>query len=139
MGKVFADITVTNGDDDALQARGLLGPGAVRTVRVSDALVDTGATSLSLPAGIIETLGLRLFEEVLVETATGPATARRFRNVVLTVEGRSGTFDCLELPGGRSPLLGVVPMETLGLEPDLAAERLRLLPMTREDTYITIL
>jgi predicted aspartyl protease len=139
MGKVYAEVSITNGDDDAVQARGLLEPGQARTVRLSDVLVDTGATSLCLPAGIIETLGLRLFEEVLVETATGPATARRFRNVLLTVEGRSGTFDCLELPGGRSALLGVVPMEALGLEPDLAAERLRLLPMTREDTYITIL
>jgi predicted aspartyl protease len=101
--------------------------------------VDTGATILSLPSEIIEQLGLRFLDAVPVETATGPVLARRFRNAFLTVEGRGGTFDCLELPGGRSPLLGVIPLAALGLEPDLQAERLRLLPETTEDTHITIL
>jgi hypothetical protein len=92
-----------------------------------------------LPAAIIEQLGLRLLDEVPVETATGPAVARRFRNAALTVEGRTDNFTCLELPGGGSALLGVIPMEALGLEPDLKGERLRLLPLTRDDTYLTIL
>ncbi len=35
-------------------------------------------------------------------------------------------------------LLGVVPMETLGLEPDLRNQRLRLLPEEPGDTYYTI-
>lgn len=139
MGKVYARVTIANGGDVEVHARGLMAADDVRSIEVDDVLVDTGATSLCLPAGMIEQLGLRLVEEVPVETATGTAVARRFRNALLTVEGRSGSFDCLELPGGRSALLGVVPMETLGLEPDLANERLRLLPMTREDTYITIL
>lgn len=139
MGKVFADVTLVNGDDDALRARGEISTDQVRSVEVADVLVDTGATHLCLPRDLIERLGLRLLEEVQVATAAGPRTARRFRNVFLTVEGRSGTFDCIELPGGDRPLLGVVPLETLGLEPDLKNERLRLLPMTEGDTYITIL
>ncbi len=28
--------------------------------------------------------------------------------------GREGTFECLELPGGGAPLLGVIPLEALG-------------------------
>jgi ABC-type cobalamin transport system ATPase subunit len=27
---------------------------------------------------------------------------------------RKGTFECLELPGGKNPLLGVIPLEALG-------------------------
>lgn len=139
MGKVYTDITIANGGDEELAARGLLDPAAIRSIHLDDVLVDTEATLLSLPGDLISQLGLREFDDVPVDTATGPATARRFRNVVLTVEGRIGTFDVLELPGGNRPLLGVIPMEALGLVPDLAAERLRLLPMTRDDTYLTIL
>jgi predicted aspartyl protease len=117
----------------------MLGPEDVRSVNLAQVLVDTGATLLSLPKDLIERLGLRLGDEVTVQTATGTTVARRFRNAVLTVEGRTGTFDCLELPGGTSPLLGVVPMETLGLVPDIHAERLRLLPEKGDDTYLTIL
>jgi predicted aspartyl protease len=139
MGKVFADITVANGGDEELASRGLLEPADIRSIHLDNVLVDTGATLLSLPAGLIERLGLRLKDEVRVQTATGEAGARRFRNALLTVEGRTSTFDCLELPGGTSPLLGVVPLEALGLEPDLQAERLRLLPETTADTHLTIL
>jgi predicted aspartyl protease len=139
MGKVYADITVVSGDDEALQSRGLLEAGAVRSVHLTDVLVDTGATSLCLPAEIIGTLGLRLDREVSVETATGMATARLFRGALLTVEGRTDNFSCVELPGGQTPLLGVIPMEALGLEPDLIAQRLWLLPETTENTHITIL
>lgn len=139
IGKVYADVTLTNAFDDELRERGEISSDQVRSVHVADVLVDTGATHLCLPRELIEQLGLRLLEEVQVATAAGLRSARRFRNVFLTVEGRSGTFDCIELPGGDRPLLGVVPLETLGLEPDLANERLRLLPMTENDTYITIL
>ncbi|MGH9852718.1 MAG: aspartyl protease, partial [Blastocatellia bacterium] len=53
--------------------------------------------------------------------------------------GREGTFECLELPGGKRPLLGVIPLEAMGIEPDLRSQSLRLLPLTEQDTYLTIL
>ena len=53
--------------------------------------------------------------------------------------GREGTFECLELPGGREALLGVIPMEALGLEPDLRNQTLKVLPTESVDTYLTIL
>lgn len=43
----------------------------------------------------------------------------------------------MELPEGVSAvLLGVIPMEELGLEPDLKNQRLRVLPMNQEQTYL---
>jgi hypothetical protein len=50
-----------------------------------------------------------------------------------------GTFDCLELPGGREALIGVVPLEVMGLEPDVRNHTLRVLPSESTDTYLTIL
>ncbi|MEO1637439.1 MAG: hypothetical protein AAFS04_20440 [Cyanobacteria bacterium J06631_9] len=36
------------------------------------------------------------------------------------------------------PLLGVLPMEALGLEPDLHNQQLRLLPMKGDNSYIYV-
>jgi hypothetical protein len=41
--------------------------------------------------------------------------------------------------GGRDALLGVIPMEALGLEPDLRNQRIKVLPTESVDTYLTIL
>jgi hypothetical protein len=57
----------------------------------------------------------------------------------LRIEDREAQFDCLELPGGSAPLLGVIPLERLGFEPDLKAQRLRRLPADGDDRgYLTI-
>ena len=77
--------------------------------------------------------------EVDIETAVGFGTARVFGYVMLTVEGRSAPFECLELPGGDTILLGVLPLETLGIELDLKRQRLVLLPDRGPDTYILAL
>ncbi len=77
--------------------------------------------------------------EVQTDTATGPVTSRIFGDVRLTVEGRSATFECLEMPGGDAILLGVIPLETLGLELDLRNQRFILLPDYGPETYISAL
>ena len=91
-------------------------------------MVDTGATTLALPASMIAELGLTSDRETPVRTATGTVQARIFRDASLTVEGRSGSFECMELADGAQPLLGVLPLEALGIEPDIINHRLRLLP-----------
>jgi predicted aspartyl protease len=139
MGKVLTTIVVTNRIDQALAARGLIPADQVRSVTLPEVLVDTGAMMLCLPSAIIRQLGLEPKEEVGVETATGFARAHIYRDATIELEGRSSTFDCLELPGGTSPLLGVIPMEMMGLEPDLKNQRLRVLPNDTSDTYLTIL
>jgi len=102
-------------------------------------LVDTGATTLCLPTEIITQLGLDLLKEVDVETANGIGKARIFQDAKISLLGREGTFECLELPGGRNPLLGVIPLEALGIELDLKNQRLKLLPISPTETYLTIL
>ena len=139
MGKVTTTITVTNQVDQILASRGFIPDSQVRSLTLENVLVDTGATRLCLPANIIEQLGLALQAEVEVKTAVGIRKAKLFKEVILQVEGRQGTYNCMELPGGEEPLLGVIPLEDLGLEPDLQTQTLRVLPTEGKDTYLMIL
>ena len=101
--------------------------------------MDIGATTLCLPADTIEQLGLELLKEADVSTANGVSKARVFQDAKILLCGREGTFECLELPGGQEPLIGVIPLEMLGLEPDLQNQTLRILPIESSNTYLTIL
>jgi len=139
MGRVDVPLTVTNSGDQVRAEAGDIDATAVRSVTLDGVLVDTGATFLSLPADVIARLGLRLGREVTIRTAAGPRQSRLFRDAWLSLLGREGTFDCLELPGGTQPLLGVIPMEALGLEPDLVHQRLPLLPDQSPNSYVTAL
>ncbi|MCC3404577.1 MAG: aspartyl protease [Microcoleus sp. PH2017_10_PVI_O_A] len=137
MGQVITTITVTNRIDRVLAERGFIPAGEIRSFTLDKVLVDTGATLLALPARIISQLGLIQVGERDVETSAGIKKGRIFADAQIIVEGREGRFDCLELPEGVSAvLLGVIPMEELGLEPDLKNRRLRVLPMNSQQTYL---
>lgn len=139
MGKVTTTITLANRVDEILVARGFIPVEQVRSLTLDNVLVDTGTTRLCLPEGIISQLGLILQEEVDVKLAVGVRKVRIFRELSLTVEGREGTFNCLELPAGEDPLLGLIPLEDLGLEPDIKNQRLRVLPAEGKDTYLMVM
>jgi predicted aspartyl protease len=137
MDQVLTTITVTNRIDLVLAERGFISTEEVRSAVLDKVLVDTGATLLSLPAAIISQLGLKQVGERDVETSVGIRKGRIFADAQITVEGREGRFDCLELPEGvTAVLLGVIPLEELGLEPDLKNQRLRVMPMNSEQTYL---
>ena len=139
VGQIRTTIEVANALDVGKRRYGEIGDEQVRRATLDRVLVDTGATLLALPARIIEQLGLKLLREVDIETATGFTTARIFGDVSLTVEGRTAPFECLEMPGGDSVLLGVLPLEALGLELDLQNQRLIVLPDRGPDTYVMAL
>lgn len=139
MGQVIVTLTITNRIDRVLAERGFIPTEQVRSCTLNDILVDTGATLLCLPAAAIARLGLVLGGEASVETTAGVQKGRIFRDVELCFEDRQGTFDCLELTDVPYALLGVTPMEVLGLEPDLKNRKLRVLPMNSEQTYLSIL
>ena len=138
MGKVVTAIKVSNFVDTVLAERGFIRAEQVRAISVDNVIVDTGASMLCLPAHLIAELGLRYAGEVGTRTATGSGTARIFQGVLLEIAGRVGTFDCLELPDGVDPLLGVIPQEQLGLEPDRQNQGWRVLPIAPEDSYLSI-
>jgi predicted aspartyl protease len=139
MGKVLTTLTVINRADQIRAKDGTIAAEKVRSVDLVNVLVDTGATTLCLPKEVIEKLGLSVLKEVEVMTAMGIGKARIFEDARLVLCGREGTFECLELPEGGSALLGVIPLEMLGLEPDLQSQTLRVLPSETVNTYLTIL
>ncbi len=139
MGRVDTTITIANNADLIRAEAGDIDASAVRSLTLDGVLVDTGATFLSLPADLIARLGLRPLRELNIRTAAGPRRSRLMQDARLTVMGREGTFECLELPEGAPPLLGVTPLEVLGLEPDIMNQRLRVLPDGPLDTYVTVL
>lgn len=138
MGKVTVTLTVSNLGDQLKASAGEIPPEQVRSVILTDVIVDTGSTLLCLPADVIAQLGLSLLYETESKQAVGYIPTRVFKGVSLFIEGREGSFDCVELPAGEEALLGVVPMEVLGLEPDLQHQRLRVLPANSEQTYLSI-
>ncbi|MEG4347506.1 aspartyl protease [Microcoleus sp. A003_D6] len=139
MGQVLTTITVTNRIDQVLAERGFIPAGEIRSLTLGKVLVDTGVTLLALPTLIISQLGLSQLGETNVETAAGVRKGRIFQDIMLEVEGRQAVFDCLEMPEGVDTiLLGVIPMERLGLEPDLKNQRLRVLPMNDQQTYLML-
>ncbi|MGH7202560.1 MAG: retroviral-like aspartic protease family protein, partial [Planctomycetaceae bacterium] len=79
-----------------------------------EAIIDTGATMLVLPAEVIQSLGLQKDRDVNVRYANH-ATQRKSIYGVVTVElqGRSGHFDVLEEAAGTAPLVGQIILEQL--------------------------
>ena len=93
---------------------------------------------MCLPQDAIAQLGLKLLKEVDVATAMGIGKARIFRDASISMFGREGTFECLELPGSGDPLLGGITLEFLGLEIDLNNQTLKPLPISPTETYLTM-
>lgn len=135
MGKVVVTLELTNWADEVLADRGFIPAEDIRTCRVDNALVDTGASQLCLPADVIAKLGLKQTATIEARTAVGLTTLNVYEGLKLSVEGRKGRYDCVELPAGQTALLGLLPLEDLGLDPDLQNQRLRHLPETGKDTY----
>lgn len=139
VGQIRASITIRN-DYDIERARGGEIPESqVRALAFERALVDTGANDLCLAPEIVAALGLVYARDVVVETATGAAPARMFKGANLEIDGRERTMEVLELPGGDGVLIGVVPLELMGIELDIRNQRLILLPDDGPGTYLTIL
>ena len=118
MGRVLTEVTVENMEDLWAVKRGLLPADKVRRVTVSDALVDTGATLLSLPTRLIEQLGLERTASKRLITSTGEAEGALCSAVRLTILDRWCTMDVMEVPDNVPVLVGQLPLEHLDLVVD---------------------
>jgi predicted aspartyl protease len=124
MGRVTTEATVENVGDLYAAGRGLIPAGEVRRVTLPAALVDTGATLLSLPSSVIRQLGLEPAGVKRVTASTGQTQATLYSAVRLTVLDRFCTMDVLEVPDGVPPLIGVIPLEHLDFVVDPKGQRL---------------
>lgn len=139
MGKIVVTLTLTNWVDKELAERGFIPESEIRSCTLDNAVVDTGATRLCLPSDVIRQLGLKKIDTIDAQTAVGTQSVDVYQGLELDVEGRSGTYSCVELPEGQTPLLGLFPLEDLGLDPDLQNQKLKHLPTTGKETYMLLL
>ncbi len=124
MGKVIVTAKIENLDDLFSVRKGLLQPDQVRGVEVTDALVDTGATTLSLPKGLITQLGLQPFRSRQARTSGGTVTLQVYGIVRLTVQGREWHGDVVEVPDDCPVLIGQLPLEGLDFVVDPVGQQL---------------
>ena len=88
MGRVLTEATIENLEDLWAVKRGLLPPEQVRRITVPDALVNAGATLLSLPTRLIRQLGLSPHRTRRVISSTGATEATVYDVVRLTIQDR---------------------------------------------------
>jgi predicted aspartyl protease len=124
MGKVLVTAKVESLEDLFQVDRGTLPDDQVRRIEVDDALVDTGATILSMPTRLIRQLGLRPVRSRQARTAAGIVTVQVYGTVRLTIQGRECPIDVSEVPDDCPVLIGQIPLELLDFVVDPVGQRL---------------
>jgi len=124
MGKVLATAKIENLEDLYDAKKGVLAAEQVRSLEVTDALVDTAATTLSMPRRLIAQLGLEPVRTRRARTSAGPVTVQVYGTVRLTIQGRDCVTDVAELPDDCPVLIGQIPLEQLDFVPDPGSHRL---------------
>jgi predicted aspartyl protease len=125
MGRVLTEATIENLGDLWNVQQGLLPPEQVHRITVTDALVDSGATLLSLPTRLIQQLGLTpLYKKNVVSSNGTLSEAAVYGTVRLTIQGRACPTDVIEVPDNVPVLVGQIPLEYLDLVIDLRNRRL---------------
>ena len=113
MGKVLVAAKIENLADLLDVEKGRLEAHRVRSVEVANAMVDTGATMLSLPPGLIRQLGLQRHRTRTARTTAGTFSFGIYNPVRLTIQGRDCVVEVAEVPDDCPPLIGQVPLEML--------------------------
>ena len=124
MGRVLVEAKVENLKDLWEQESGQRPGDEVRRITIHEALVDTGATTLSLPTRLIQQLGLTKRSEKRVITSAGESQTAVYEAVRLTIQGRDCTVDVMEVPDSVPPLIGQVPIALLDFVVDPGSQRL---------------
>ena len=124
VGKVLVPARIENLFDLKAVEEGRLTSEQVRRVEITEALVDTGATYLSLPRRLINELGLTLIETKIARTTAGPVSFGVYEPVRLTVQGRDCEIRVSEVPDSCPVLIGFIPLEMLDFVVDPKGQRL---------------
>jgi len=123
MGKVVTRIRVANWLETELLKAGARKekPRSVET----DALVDTGAVKLYLKASVVRQLGLRPIGKVQMRSMSNRWESRTvFTPVELEIQGRTGTFNVVEIPEALPNVVGQIPLEDLDWVVDCRRQKL---------------
>ena len=124
MGKVLVTAKVENLLDLYDVKRGMLTDDKVRHVEVTDALVDTGATTLSLPIHLVNQLGLQPVRTRQARTSAGAVTLQMYGVVRLTIQDRDWTGDVVAILDDCPVLISQLALEGLDFVVDPIGQRL---------------
>jgi predicted aspartyl protease len=124
MGRVLTEATIYNLHDLVEAKFGKMPPEQIRKVVVTDALVDTGATTLALPKSLLDQLGLTKQYEKRARTAAGVQTISVYESARIDIMGRLATVDPIEVPEGNPVLIGQIPLEMMDWVVDLQGRKL---------------
>ncbi len=113
MGKVLVTARIENLDDLFQVARGAIRDDEVRRVEVGDAVVDTGATVLSMPRRFIQQLGLMWQKSGRARTSAGTVDVQVYGAVKLTIQGRDCFSEVVEMPDDGPVLIGRILLQML--------------------------
>ena len=132
-------IKLTNSYDEEAVNRGHLTSDRIRTTIV-DALVDTGATMMVLPADAVAALGLLPAGYRRVRYADGrTAEVPWVSGVGITILGRQTVTNALVEAAGTTALIGQIPLEELDLLVDPKSRELRVNPASPEAPLLDLL
>jgi predicted aspartyl protease len=125
MGRVTCEAKVENALDSARARQGQIPESAVRTVVITDALVDTGASTLALPASMLRQLGFDTPTSTRrSRNTTGAYEVKLYGPVRLWIGDRDITLDAMEVDDACPVLIGQIPLEHLQYIVDMPSHRL---------------
>ena len=124
MGKVLVSVKIENLEDQYMANRGVIPADQIRTLTVEDALVDSGATGLMIPARLLGVLGLRPTVTRPAHTVGGPITIQKYEAVRLTIQGRNCVVEVHEIPDPSPVLIGQIPLESMDWVIDMKNQKL---------------
>jgi clan AA aspartic protease len=139
MGKVMQNIKLTNLYDRERARTGDLPSDQVRSVEI-EALVDTGATTLVLPADVVERLGLPTGGHRKVRYADGRVEEVPWvAGVHIVILGRETAVTALVIAAGQMALIGQIPLEELDFVVDPKSRELRPNPRSPDAPILDLL
>ena len=121
MGEVRVRVKLTNGADEVMVRRGLLGADQVRHYE-ADALVDTGSVRSVLPVQVVQQLGLAIVRKTRAIYANDAGEDVDVSEMVgIDIIGRRTTEEMLVF--GSEVLIGQTVLESLDLLVDCVSRR----------------
>lgn len=133
MGRVIVTFELMNYYDVQQAEHGQLPPEKIRRVALQG-VVDTGATRLVLPQGVVDLLGLPVSGKATVHYGDRSSQKRDMVNdAFVQLLGRGSVFNAIVEPNRTDALLGAIVMEDLDLIVDCGKNEL----VPRDPTTIT--
>jgi predicted aspartyl protease len=124
MGKVLVTAKIENLYDLFKAKERTILDSDIRRVEVDDALVDMGATGLSMPRRLIQQLGLEPLRMRQARTSAGPITVPIHGTVRLTIQGRDCPTEVMELADDGFVVIGRIALHAMDLVVDPSNQRL---------------